>query len=118
MLRTLRYIFLGLLGLALLTVASANRELVQLRLIPLEIDAYIGLGWTLQVPLFLVIFTGILSGLAIGLVWEWVRSAGVRAEAGQHRRRVGHLEREVSRLRGDKQGAPDEVLALLGDKRA
>ena len=116
MLRTLRYIFLGLLALVLLAVASANRDLVQLRLIPLEMDAYIGLGWAVQVPLFLVIFAGIMAGLAIGLVWEWVRAAGVRAEAGQQRRRVGHLEREVSRLRGDKDDAPDEVLALLDGK--
>lgn len=117
MLRVLRYIFLGLLALALLAVASANRGLVELRLIPVEMDAYIGLNWVIQLPLFLVIFAGVLAGLAIGLVWEWVRAAGVRAEASQHRRKVGHLEREVSRLRGDKGAAPDEVLALLEGKR-
>ncbi len=116
MLRFLRYIFLGLLALVLLAVASANRGLVELRLIPAEMDAYIGLNWSMQMPLFMVIFAGILAGLAIGVVWEWVRAAGVRAEASQHRRKVGHLEREVSRLRGDKAEAPDEVLELLEAK--
>ncbi|MCX8509199.1 MAG: LapA family protein [Rhodobacteraceae bacterium] len=116
MLRLLRYLLLGLGGLVLLAVASANRGMVTLRLIPAEMDGYIGLGWTVDLPLFLVIFAGILAGLAIGLLWEWIRAAGLRAQARPPRHRVGHLEREVSRLRGDQGEKPDELLALLDGK--
>jgi lipopolysaccharide assembly protein A len=116
MLRALRYIFFALLGVALLAVASANRGTVTLRLLPEEMDRFFGVGWTVDLPLFLVIFAGILAGLLIGFVWEWFREARIRAEASQHRRKVGHLEREVSRLRDAKGEKTDDVLALLDGK--
>jgi uncharacterized integral membrane protein len=113
MLKALRYSFLAVLGLGLLAVASANRAPVMLRLLPEEFDPFLGRAWVVELPLFLVIFAGILAGLLIGFVWEWFREAGIRAEASQHRRRVGHLEREVSRLKEQKGEGKDEVLALL-----
>ena len=116
MLKALRYILLALLAVVLLAVASANRELVTLRLLPPEMDAFLGLGRTLNLPLFLVIFASILAGLAIGVVWEWLRAANVRAEASLHKQKVGTLEREVNRLREVKAAPGDDVLALLERK--
>ncbi len=113
MLKVLRYLFLAVLALGLLAVASANRAPVTLRLLPEEFDAFLGRVWVIELPLFLVIFAGILAGLLIGFVWEWFREARVRAEASQHRRRVGHLEREVSRLKDQNGERKYEVLALL-----
>ena len=113
MLRTLRLIFLAVLGIALLAVASANRATVTLRLLPAEMDSFLGIGWSVDVPLFLVIFAGIVAGLGIGFVWEWFREAKHRAAATQHRREAGQLKREVSRLRAEKAEPQDEVLALL-----
>lgn len=116
MLRVLRYILLAILALALLTVASANRASVTLHLLPPEIDAYLQLGLSYQVPLFLVIFAGILAGVLVGFVWEWMRESRIRSEASRNRRRVGHLEREVSTLRGKSPTPEDDVLALLEGK--
>ena len=48
MLKALRYIFLGCLALALLAVASANRAPVTLRLIPEEMDMFLGIGWVVR----------------------------------------------------------------------
>lgn len=117
MLKALRYIFLGILAIALLGVASANRAPVTLRLLPDELDVFLGIGWSIELPLFVAIFAGILAGLAIGFAWEWFREAKIRAEAGQHKRQVGNLEREVSRLRAVKAEPGDDVLALLETKR-
>ncbi|MDH5453185.1 MAG: LapA family protein [Paracoccaceae bacterium] len=111
--RTLRLIFLAVLGIALLAVASANRTPVTLRLLPEEMDNFLGFGWAMDVPLFLVIFTGIVAGLGIGFVWEWLREAKIRAAASQHRREAGRLKQEVSRLRAENATPQDEVLALL-----
>lgn len=116
MLKAFRVVFWGLLAVALIAIASANRTPVELRLLPEEMSAFFGGGQVLQVPLFLVIFAAVLAGLLIGLVWEWLRAAGVRAEASQHKRQVGHLEREVSRLRGAKGEDTDEIVALLENK--
>jgi uncharacterized integral membrane protein len=118
MLRMLRLLFLALLGIALIAVASANRGLVTLRLLPEEMDTFLGIGWSLEVPLFLAIFAGIVAGLGIGFVWEWFREAKHRAAASQHKREAGRLEREVSRLKAEKPEAEDDVIALLEGRKA
>jgi|AutmiccBRH37_all_1029493.scaffolds.fasta_scaffold02150_10 putative membrane protein len=113
MIRLLRLALLGLLALVLLTVALANRGPVTLRLLPEDAGRFLGLDWAIQLPLFLVIFAGILAGLAIGFVWEWAREAKHRSAASQHRREAAQLKSEVNRLHGSNGAPKDEVLALL-----
>ncbi len=117
MIRYIRLIVLGLLGLGLLTIALANRAPVELRLLPGDLAALTGLTWGIEVPLFLVIFGGIVAGVLIGFVWEWFREHGHRATAAQKAREVARLERELAVLK-DSSSVPaqDDVLALL-DKR-
>ena len=118
MLRVMKWLFLVLLGLVLLAIASANREPVLLRLMPEEVDSFFGFGLSVKLPLFLVIFAGIVAGLAIGFVWEWLRESKHRSAATQHRREAGRLAREVDRLKADKTEPEDEVLALIDGKGA
>lgn len=117
MIRYLRLIFLALLGVALLVVALANRAPVPVRLLPEDMAALTGLTWAMELPLFLVIFGGIILGVLIGFVWEWFREHGHRATASQKSREVTRLERELAVLKDSTSVPPkDEVLALL-DKR-
>jgi lipopolysaccharide assembly protein A len=117
MIRYLRLLLLAVLGLVLLTVALANRAPVMLRLLPDDMAALTGLTWAMELPLFLVILGGILAGVLIGFVWEWVREHGHRATASQKSREVTRLERELAVLKDSSSVPPkDEVLALL-DKR-
>lgn len=116
MMRFLRILFLVLLAIALVAVASANRAPVTLRLLPEELAGLAGVNWSIELPLFLVIFGGIVAGLAIGFVWEWFREHKHRAAAVQHRREAGRLEREVGRLKRETAQPDDDVLALLEGK--
>ncbi|MFN6953057.1 MAG: lipopolysaccharide assembly protein LapA domain-containing protein [Albidovulum sp.] len=113
MIRFLRLLFLALLAIALVAVASANLQIVSLRFLPTEVDAFFGVNWSIEVPLFLAIFAGIVAGLGIGFVWEWFREAKHRAAASEHRREAGRLEREVQRLKEARPQPDDEVLAIL-----
>jgi lipopolysaccharide assembly protein A len=114
MIRYLRLMLLVLLGLTLLTVALANRALVSVRLLPEDLAALTGLTWAMELPLFLVIFAGIIAGVLIGFVWEWFREHGHRATASQKSREVARLERELAVLKDSTSVPPkDEVLALL-----
>lgn len=114
MIRYLRLIFLGLMGLVLLTVALANRAPVEVRLLPGDLAAFTGLTWAMELPLFLIIFGGIIAGVLIGFVWEWFREHGHRATASQKAREVARLERELAVLKDATSIPPkDEVLALL-----
>ena len=112
--RYLKWAFLGLLAIALLTVALANREPVLLRLLPDSMGSFLGLTWAISVPLFVPVFGGIVAGLLIGFVWEWFREHKHRAEATAQKREKARLEREVERLREkEPRTEKDEVLALL-----
>ena len=114
MIRYLRLLFLGLVGLSLLIVALANRAPVSVRLLPEDLAALTGLTWAMEMPLFLVIFGGIVVGVLIGFVWEWFREHGHRATASQKAREVTRLERELAVLKDATSVPPkDDVLALL-----
>jgi putative membrane protein len=114
MIRYLRLLFVALVGLGLLTVALANRAPVEVRLLPGDLAAFTGVTWALQLPLFLVIFGGIIAGVLIGFVWEWFREHGYRVNASARAREVARLERELAVLKDATSVAPqDDVLALL-----
>ena len=115
--RYLRYLFLALLAVCLVILALANREPVTLQILgdgiagwaPLE---RFGIQNSIELPLFIVIFSSIVAGLLIGFVWEWLREHRLRADASAMRRDKERLEREVGQLRtGSAQ--KDDVLALL-----
>ncbi|MEM9636315.1 MAG: LapA family protein [Pseudomonadota bacterium] len=113
--RYIRYACIAIFGIALIAVALANRGLVSLQLIPSEVAGWFSVNPQIELPLFLVIFGGIVAGLLIGFVWEWIREHGQRAEAARQAREMRRLEREIARLKGEKHAGKDEVLALLDE---
>ena len=109
----LRWSFLTAVGIVLIIVAVANRELVVLRLLPDELAAIFPVPGPIELPMFLVIFAGMILGLLIGFVWEWMRERRHRLEAAARRREVARLEREIDGLKRRNTDGDDDVLALL-----
>jgi lipopolysaccharide assembly protein A len=118
MIRKFRYILLIVIAIVLLTIALANRAPVTVRLLPMDMAAFFGGSWALEMPLFLALFGGVVAGLLIGFVWEWVRESKHRVTASSKSREVARLERELAVLRDTKPEPEDDVLALLAAKRA
>lgn len=116
--RYIRYLFLAAIGISLILVALANRGMVTIKLLPEEMAAYLGQPLEYQLPLFVVIFGGIVVGLLIGFVWEWFREHKHRADARAQKREKEKLEREVKGLKRKSNEGKDEVLALLDDSTA
>jgi len=118
MMKYLRYLFLALVALCLVTLALANRTGVPVRLLPDDLAALTGIGWAATVPVWLVFVGGLLGGLILGFVWEWLREHRHRAAARTGKREVQRLERELSVMR-DSSGLPqDDVLALIDKPKA
>ncbi len=85
--------------------------------LPPDLAALLGIDWHMELPLFLVIFGGIVAGLLLGFVWEWFREMKHRSAASTRSREVTRLQRELAVLKDSTSVPPrDEVLALL-DKR-
>ena len=111
--RYLRYLVFGSIAVGLVIVALANRGEVSLTLMPLVLGDLIGFNLQFQIPLFTVIFLGVMAGLLIGFVWEWLREMKHRTAAKTEHRQVVRLEREVCRLKSGTAKEQDDILALL-----
>lgn len=117
--KTIRYAFWALVGLCLILIGLANRDVVTLYAMPPAFADLLngvlpgdGISTTLQVPLFIAIFVGVAIGLLIGFLWEWVRETRIRSHGREKEREVKALRREIADLRGKANGG-DDVLALL-----
>ncbi|SFT35108.1 lipopolysaccharide assembly protein LapA domain-containing protein [Sedimentitalea nanhaiensis] len=113
--RYIRYAFLAILGIVLISVSLANRGLVTLKLMPDALAQLVGFNMTISLPLFVVVLGGIVAGLVIGFLWEWMREHKHRREAAEKSREVRKLERRVDRLKTEKHQGKDEVLAILDE---
>ncbi|MEL6171832.1 MAG: LapA family protein [Pseudomonadota bacterium] len=111
--RYIRYASIAIFGLALVLVALANRQSVELKVLPPELSGFSALNPSYELPLFVVIFGSIVLGLLVGFFWEWLREAKDRAASMRKSREVANLKAEVTRLKGEKHKDKDEVLALL-----
>lgn len=115
--RYIRYAFLAALAVVLITVALANRNTVTLNLLPADLSGFLGFSWQVHMPLFVVIFLGIIAGIVIGFFWEWMREFKFRAKGKRAEKAAVKLSAEVRALK-DKHAAPgDDVLALLENGR-
>lgn len=113
--RYIRYASIALFAIALIVIALANRGMVRVQLLPDGIAQLAAVNPAYQVPLFIVMFGGVLAGLVIGFIWEWIREAGERAAAARQQREMARLKSELRRLKGEKHKGKDEVLALLDE---
>ncbi len=114
MLRYIRYAILALIAVGLVSVSMANRQIVELKLLP-EVfqDVLGGFNLTISLPLFLVVFGGLAIGLLVGYIFEWLREHKQRAEAAAQRREMDRMRRELRRVKGAAAEGKDEVIALL-----
>ena len=114
--RYIKYALIASFAVFLIAVALANRQIVSIQLIPAEVADWFAMNPQTQLPLFVIIFGGIIVGLFVGFVWEWIREHKHRAEAAQKRREAAELRREVAEMRNEK-AEGDEVLAILEETR-
>ena len=111
--RYLRYASIAIFALALILIALANRTIVSVKMLPDELSGFAALNPGYDLPLFVVMFGGVLAGLILGFIWEWIREAGERAAAARQAREMEGLRAELARLKMQKHEGKDEVLALL-----
>ena len=113
--RYIRYASIAIFAVALILIALANRGMVTVRMLPEEIASLAALNPSYDVPLFIVIFGGIVAGLIVGFIWEWIREAKERMAAARQAREMQQMRAEIRRLKGEKHQGKDEVLAILDE---
>ena len=71
--RIIRFSIILTISLALIVLAIANRQVVTLQILPSDLAASFGILGVISLPLFLVVLLGVLIGLFLGFVWEYLR---------------------------------------------
>ena len=111
--RAIRFAFFVILAVVLVLVAAANREMIAVSLLPPAVAPFAGGTWSLTMPAFVALFLAMVFGVLVGLVWEWLREFGQRAEARAMEAEIARLQRELGKLKVETTVGKDEVLALL-----
>ena len=110
--RTLKLLLLGLILVAVVLLAVANRGPATLNLLPPELDRVMPLS--VELPLFVIILAAVVIGMVVGYLVEWLREHKHRRRASAKTQEAARLNREVARLRKETGRPEDDVLALLG----
>lgn len=113
--RAIRLVFVVILAIVLILVATANRDTVTVGMMPASIAEFTGRDWVLSMPLFLALFLAMVFGVLVGLVGEWLRESHLRSESKKRARNLVRLEREVGDLRRTHATPRDEVLAIIDE---
>ncbi len=116
--KLIKLAFWAIIAICLVIVGMANRGMVTLRAMPEALAELVGMSPDIELPLFMVILIGVGVGLLVGFIWEWLREYKFRSQASRKQREVVRLEREVGRLKSEKNEGKDDVLALLDDSGA
>jgi uncharacterized integral membrane protein len=96
-LRTIRWLLIGLLALALVVFAVDNRQTVTVSLWPLPIAASMGL--------YLVVLLTLLFGFLIGELAAWLNGHRWRREARLKAKRIEELESQLAAQSPPKEAA-------------
>jgi putative membrane protein len=110
--RTIKLILLVLILIGIVILAIANREIVELNLLPEGMAGILPVS--IPVPLFVVSLVSIVVGMVLGYLLEYLREHKHRKLARQKAREADKLNHEVDRLRRQGGKSDDDVLALLG----
>ena len=125
----IRYALAGILVLLAATVALANNQMVTLALWPDTITAFIGFGFSVTLPLFIIVGLAVGLGLVLGLIWEWVRERRFRAEVARLRKALSEAQAQnqagqqvaasapAAQTGRARQAPQEEVLAILEEDR-
>ena len=110
--RSVRTLFLIFLAIILVVISLANSENVSIYLLPTDLSSLMGTTISINIPIFLVFFSGIFIGLIIGFIWEWLREYKFRVEANLNEKRLSRAETELFEMHA-KDNKGDDVLTLL-----
>lgn len=94
--RTIKLIFLIIIGVALMLIVAANMTRVDLHLVPQALN--VQLFSLTNVPLAVVIVLAALFGFVIAMLFEMIRNFGKNRRLEEKRREISRLKEENAKL--------------------
>ena len=89
---------------------------MDIRIIPIELEGFLGGGMIFSIPIFVLFLCGVIFGLFVGFVWEWIREMKHRSASSRKSKELAKVENELSQLKRESGQNEDEILLLLNNK--
>ena len=89
---------------------------MDIRILPSELEGFLGGGMILSIPIFVLFLCGVIFGLFVGFVWEWIREMKHRSASSRKSKELAKVENELSQLKRESGQNEDEILLLLNKK--
>ena len=89
---------------------------MDIRILPSELEGFLGAGMIFSIPIFVLFLCGVIFGLFVGFVWEWIREMKHRSASSRKSKELAKVENELSQLKRESGQNEDEILLLLNNK--
>ena len=89
---------------------------MDIRVLPSELEGFFGGGMIFSIPVFVLFLCGVIFGLFVGFVWEWIREMKHRSASSRKSKELAKVENELSQLKRESGQNEDEILLLLNNK--
>ena len=89
---------------------------MDIRILPSELEGFLGGGMIFSIPIFVLFLCGVIFGLFVGFVWEWIREMKHRSASSRKSKELAKVEKELSQLKRESGQNEDEILLLLNNK--
>ena len=89
---------------------------MDIRILPSELEGFLGPGMIFSIPIFVLFLCGVIFGLFVGFVWEWIREMKHRSASSRKSKELAKVENELSQLKRESGQNEDEILLLLNNK--
>ena len=89
---------------------------MDIRILPSELEGFLGGGMIFSIPIFVLFLCGVIFGLFVGFVWEWIREMKHRSASSRKSKELARVENELSQLKRESGQNEDEILLLLNNK--
>ena len=89
---------------------------MDIRILPIELEGFLGVGMVFSIPIFVLFLCGVIFGLFVGFVWEWIREMKHRSASSRKSKELAKVENELSQLKRESGQNEDEILLLLNNK--
>ena len=89
---------------------------MDIRILPSELEGFLGGGMIFSIPIFVLFLCGVIFGLLVGFVWEWIREMKHRSASSRKSKELAKGENELSQLKRESGQNVDEIMLLLNNK--
>ncbi len=89
---------------------------MDIRILPSELEGFLGGGMIFSMPIFVLFLCGVIFGLFVGFVWEWIREMKHRSASSRKSKELAKVENELSQLKRESGQNEDEIMLLLNNK--